>query len=92
MSDDIVTRLRQEVAKAENDGRLLSWELAKCAWTAADEIERLRSVSAMLRDEIERLRKALALAVGELSTYGPYGNRSPEQLYEFFLWTVSDDR
>lgn len=78
MSDDIATRLRKEVAKAENDGRLPSWELAKCAWAAAD--------------EIERLRKALALAVGELSTYGPYGNRSPEQLYKFFLWTVSDDR
>ena len=56
MSDDIATRLRKEVAKAENDGHLLSWELAKCAWTAADEIERLRSVSAMLTDEIERLR------------------------------------
>lgn len=60
MSDDIVTRLRQEVAKAENDGRLPSWELAKCAWTAADEIERLRSVSAMLTDEIERLRAEVA--------------------------------
>lgn len=56
MSDDIVTRLRQEVAKAENDGRLLSWELAKCAWAAADEIERLRSVAAMLADEVDRLR------------------------------------
>lgn len=60
MSDDIATRLRKEVAKAENDGRLPSWELAKCAWAAADEIERLRSVSAMLTDEIERLRAEVA--------------------------------
>ena len=35
-------------------------------------------------DEIEQLRKALALAVGELSTYAPYGDRSPENLFEFF--------
>ena len=45
VSDDIVTRLRQEVAKAEVAGVLPSWELAKCAWQAADEIERLRQLA-----------------------------------------------
>ena len=43
MSDDIVARLRTEVAKAETAGVLPNWELAKCMWEAADEIERLRT-------------------------------------------------
>jgi len=42
MSDDIVTRLRKEVVKAEIAGILPSWEFAKTIWEAADEIERLR--------------------------------------------------
>lgn len=42
MSDDIVTRLREEVAKAEVAGVLPHWELARCMWEAAAEIERLR--------------------------------------------------
>lgn len=42
MSDDIVTRLRNEVVKAEIDDALTSWELAKTVWEAATEIERLR--------------------------------------------------
>lgn len=37
------------------------------------------------RKEIERLRAALALAVGELSTYGPMKYTSPEQLMQHFL-------
>lgn len=37
------------------------------------------------QDEIERLRAALALAVGELSTYGPMRYTSPDQLMEHFL-------
>lgn len=36
-------------------------------------------------DEIERLRTALALAVGELSTYGNMQHLSPEQLMQQFL-------
>jgi hypothetical protein len=36
-------------------------------------------------DEIERLRAALALAVGELSTYGEYASMSPESLLTNFL-------
>lgn len=43
VSDDIVTRLREEVAKAEVAGVLPHWELAKCMWGAADEIEGLRA-------------------------------------------------
>lgn len=43
MSDDIVTRLRAEIAKAEVAGVLPSWELAKTMWEAADEIERLQA-------------------------------------------------
>ena len=42
----------------------------------------------LLRDakaEIEVLRAALALAVGELSTYGPYRYTSPDQLMQAFL-------
>lgn len=35
--------------------------------------------------EIERLRAALALAVGELSTYGPMRYTSPDQLMEHFM-------
>ena len=46
--DDIVTRLREEVAKAEVAGVLPNWELAKCMWEAADEIERLRAMCDML--------------------------------------------
>ena len=42
MADDIVTRLRGEVARAEVDGVLPSWDFAKVVWEAADEIERLR--------------------------------------------------
>ena len=64
MSDDILTRLRTEVAKAETAGVLPHWELAKCMWEAADEIERLRATIAgwsqdisNLEDEIERLRE-----------------------------------
>ena len=45
VSDDIVTRLRTKYS-----GQL------PIAIEAADEIERLRSVSAMLADEVERLR------------------------------------
>ena len=57
MSDDIVTRLRQEVAKAEVAGVLPSWELAKCAWQAADEIERLRSLNSALAACLEGMKK-----------------------------------
>lgn len=42
-------------------------------------------------DEIERLRAALALAVGELSTYGPMRYTSPEQLMQHFLQEARRD-
>ena len=43
VTDDIVTRLRKQVARAEVDGVLPSWDFAKVVWEAADEIERLRA-------------------------------------------------
>lgn len=36
-------------------------------------------------NEIKRLRKALAIAVGELSTYPPYSGLSPEWLMNGFM-------
>ena len=54
MTDDIVTRLREEVAKAEVAGVLPNWELAKCMWEAADEIERLRAKLIDAYDDIGR--------------------------------------
>lgn len=42
VADDIVTRLRKQVARAEVDGVLPSWDFAKVVWEAADEIERLQ--------------------------------------------------
>ena len=41
----------------------------------------VKDIHASCRDEIERLRKALALAVGELSTYGNMQYLSPEQVF-----------
>lgn len=83
--DDVVTRLRGRYCSHGNnyDG---AWQPLE--WPSSCERCELDNQAA---DEIERLRKALALAVGEVSIYGPYGNRSPEQLYEFFLWTVTDE-
>lgn len=49
-ADDIVVRLRKQVARAEVDGVLPSWYFAKVVWEAADEIERLR-------DEVEHWRR-----------------------------------
>ena len=63
MTDDIVTRLREEVAKAEVAGVLPNWELAKFMWEAADEIERLRELVADYRN-LYRLRAQLGDAVG----------------------------
>lgn len=57
MSDDIVTRLRKEVARAESDGVLPSWDFAKVVWEAADEIERLRIELQSYYDEDEEIRR-----------------------------------
>lgn len=45
-----------------------------------------------LLDEVERLRAAFALAVGEVSTYGPYLYTSPEQLMEYFMQEARRER
>lgn len=45
----------------------------------------LRGRTAEFLTEIERLRAALALAIGELSTYGPMRYTSPDQLMEHFM-------
>ena len=44
-------------------------------------VERISELEA----EVERLRAALALAIGELSTYGPMRYTSPDQLMEHFM-------
>lgn len=45
MNNDIVTRLRKAVAQTAEANTLLSWDFAKIAWEAADEIERLRELA-----------------------------------------------
>lgn len=71
---DEIERLRVEVA----------------AWRDLDK-ERIRTIRQgndfMLSQdaEIEQLRAALALAIGELSTYGPMRYTSPDQLMEHFM-------
>ena len=99
MGDDIVTSLRasaQWIQEMEHESWFGTAELQR---EAADEIERLRAEVERLRAErdasrliindltaeVERLRAALALAVGELSTYGPMRYTSPEQLMEHFI-------
>lgn len=78
MSGDIVERLR-------------SWDGAPWhAWP--DESASSLSLAAEAADEIERLRTALALAVGEVSTYGPYLYTSPEQLMEYFMQEARRER
>ena len=49
------------------------------------EVEALACEVQESRAEIERLRAALALAIGELSTYGPMRYTSPDQLMEHFM-------
>ena len=67
VTDDIVARLREEVAKAEVAGVLPNWELAKCMWEAADEIEGLRA-------ENRRLHLSLMVAYSEAA--GMYDDRN----------------
>ena len=93
MADDIVKRLlASEVYGPADKPSPLHVE-------AADEIKRLREQVRWASDrasewkletyqltaEIEHLDAALALAVGELSTYGPMRYTSPEQLMQHFL-------
>ena len=77
--DDIVERLAAEFAP-ENDRQIVL--------STTVDADLLRDTKA----EIEVLRAALALAVGELSTYGPYRYTSPDQLMQAFLEEARRER